>query len=97
NHIGDLIENWGFKHVQGRIWAHLFLSEVPFDAAEIMRRLQISKGLVSISLKEMLTFEIVKKAGKSERGTLLYRVNPDHRAVISNILNNRERPLLSQI
>lgn len=97
NQIGDFIEYWGFKNVQGRIWAHLFLSDEALDAADLMKRLDISKALVSISIREMLEYEVIEEAGKSERGTTLYRANDDQERVILNVLRRRERMMLSRI
>ncbi len=97
NQIGNFIEYWGFKNVQGRIWAHLWVANEPLDAAELMRRLKISKALVSISMKEMLEYEVVLEVGKSERGTTLYRANPDQQKVILNVLRRRERMMLNRI
>jgi len=95
--VGNFIEYWGFKNVQGRIWAHLYISEQPLDAAEIMKRLGISKALVSISLKEMLDYQVIEEAGKSDRGTTVYRANPDQQQVIFGVLRRRERMMLSRI
>jgi DNA-binding transcriptional regulator GbsR (MarR family) len=97
NQVGDFIQYWGFKNVQGRIWAHLFLSDEALDAAELMKRLGISKALVSISVKEMLDYEVIEEAGKSSRGTIIYRANPDQESVIMNVLRRRERLMLSRI
>jgi DNA-binding transcriptional regulator GbsR (MarR family) len=97
NQVGNFIEYWGFKNVQGRIWAHLWLSSEPLDAADLMKRLDISKALVSISMKEMLEYEVVLEVGKSERGTLLYRANPDKEKVIMNVLRRRERMMMARI
>ena len=95
--IGNFIEYWGFKNVQGRMWAHLWLSSEPLDASDLMKRLGISKALVSISMKEMLEYEVVQEVGKSERGTILYRANPDKEMVILNVLRRRERMMMSRI
>lgn len=95
--VGDFIEYWGFKNVQGRIWAHLYLSDKPLDAGELMDRLKISKALVSISVREMLDYEVILECGKSERGTTLYKANPDQYSVIMNVLRRRERMMLSKI
>jgi DNA-binding transcriptional regulator GbsR (MarR family) len=97
NQIGNFIQFWGFKNVQGRIWAHLFLSEEPLDAANLMKRLDISKALVSLSVKEMLQYKVIEEVGKSERGTILYRANPNTTEVILNVLRSRERLMLSRI
>ena len=47
--VGELVYNWGLKRVHGRIWTHLFLSNRPLDASDLVKRLDISKALISIS------------------------------------------------
>lgn len=95
--VGDFMEYWGFKKVHGQIWCHIYLSEHPLDAAELMRRLQISKALVSISLKELLDFGVLEEAGKSPRGTRLYRAREDLGAMILDTLRRRERKMMARI
>lgn len=97
NQVGNFIQFWGFKNVQGRIWAHLFLSQEPLDAAALMKRLGISKALVSLSIKEMLQYKVIEELGKSERGTILYQANQNTTEVILNVLRSRERLMLSRI
>jgi len=95
--IGEFIHYWGFKRVHGRIWTHLFLADRPLDAADLVRDMKISKALVSISLRELMEYEVVVEAGKSARGTNLYRTNPDILSVILNVLRQREKRMLSRI
>lgn len=95
--IGEFIEYWGFKNVHGRIWTHLFLAETPLDASDIVERLCISKALVSMSISDLLEYEVIQFAGKSERSTVLYKANPNVTSVIVNVLRKRERRMLSRI
>lgn len=95
--IGEFIQYWGFKKVHGRIWAHLFLSKVPFDAMDIRRRLNISKALVSLSVRDLIHYGVIREAGKSERGTILYEANPDIREAIFNVLRTREKKMMARI
>lgn len=95
--VGQFMEYWGFKKVHGQIWCNIYLSREPLDAAELMRRLQISKALVSISLKELLDFEVLEEAGKSARGTRLYRAREDLGATILDTLRRRERKMMARI
>lgn len=97
NQVGHFMEYWGFKKVHGQIWCHIYLSDHPLDAAELMRRLQISKALVSISLKELLDFGVLEEAGKSPRGTRLYRAREDLGATILDTLRRRERKMMARI
>jgi DNA-binding transcriptional regulator GbsR (MarR family) len=94
NLVGVFIEYWGFKNVHGRIWAHLFLSSMPLDAGQIMDRLKISKALTSMSLAELLQYDVVQVAGKGDRGSVLYKANTELISVISNVLRSRERRML---
>lgn len=95
--VGNFIQYWGFKNVQGRIWAHLYISKNPLDAADLMARLKVSKALVSISIKEMLEYEVIEEVGKSDRGTILYQAATNQEKVILNVLRKRERMMLSHI
>ena len=97
NQIGEFIHYWGFKRIHGKIWTHLFLAKKPLDAADLVREMKISKALVSISLRELMDFEVVVDAGKSDRGTNLYRTNPDILAVILKVLREREKKMLTEV
>lgn len=94
---GRFIEYWGFKNIQGQIWAYLYLSEVPLDTAELMRRTGISKGLASIYLKEMLSYDVIHEARKGLHGTTFYQANPNQDEVIFNVLRKRERMMMAQV
>lgn len=95
--IGDFIQYWGFKRVHGKIWTHLILSERPLDAADLIERLKISKALVSMSLKDLLSYNVILVAGKSQAGTVLYTANPDVSGVILNVLRQRERRMMARL
>ncbi|MBI5069060.1 MAG: ArsR family transcriptional regulator [Deltaproteobacteria bacterium] len=60
--VGSLMELWGFRRQLGRIWTVLFLSERPLAAPELCERLQISTGLLSMSLAELRRWGVVKGA-----------------------------------
>jgi DNA-binding transcriptional regulator GbsR (MarR family) len=95
--VGEFMEYWGFKRIHGRMWTHLFVAEKPMDAGELIHRLGISKALASMTLKDLLAYEVILPAGRSTRGTDLYRANTDTIGVILNVLRQREQVLLSKI
>ncbi len=97
NQIGEFIQYWGFKKVHGRIWAHLYLSEEPLDAQDLISRLGISKALASMSLNDLLNYEVILVAGKSPKGTTTYVANTNTTSVILGVLRKRERRMLSHI
>ena len=95
--IGDFMEYWGYKKVHGHIWCHLFLSDRPLDASDIMQRLGISKALVSISLKELLQHGVIEEAEKSPRGTRTYQAKEDITRPILETLRRREQRMITAI
>jgi HTH-type transcriptional regulator, glycine betaine synthesis regulator len=58
--VGSLMELWGFRRQLGRVWTVLFLSERPLAAPELCERLQISTGLLSMSLAELRRWGAVR-------------------------------------
>jgi DNA-binding transcriptional regulator GbsR (MarR family) len=58
--VGSLMELWGFKRQLGRVWAVLFLSDQPRCAPDLCDRLQISTGLLSMSLAELRRWGVVR-------------------------------------
>lgn len=95
--IGEFMYYWGFKRIHGKMWTHLFLAQNPLDAADLVKQMKISKALVSISLRELMDFEVILMDGKSVRGTQLYKVNPDLMSVILSVLRQREKRMLSRV
>jgi DNA-binding transcriptional regulator GbsR (MarR family) len=97
DNVGDFVVHCGFKRVHGRICTHLVLSAEPLDAAELMKRLGISKALASMSLSEMIRYEVILAAGKSPRGTQVYRANPRIFSIIGKVIQMREHMMVTQI
>lgn len=95
--IGDFIRYWGFKQIHGRIWCLIYLSKDPLDAGDLMNCLGVSKALMSLSLKDLLEYNVIEEGPKTAKGTQSYHANPDVLAVITNVLRTRERKMLAQI
>lgn len=95
--IGAFMEYWGFKAIHGRIWTHLFLAADPLDASDLVQRLGVSKALISVSLGELMEYDVVRSAGKCPRGTNAFAANPQVTDVIMNVLRMRERRMLCRV
>jgi DNA-binding transcriptional regulator GbsR (MarR family) len=95
--IGKFIRYWGFKRVHGRVWTHIYLSSEPMDAGTLMKRLGVSKALMSLSLNDLLDFNVIHEGKRSSRGTQTYVANPQVIDVILEVLRRREKKLLAQI
>ncbi len=95
--VGEFIEYWGFKKIHGKIWLHLYLGQEPLDASALMQKLKVSKALISISLRDLLEYEVILEKGLGPEGTRLYEANEDLNRVISQVLRQREKIMMGKI
>lgn len=95
--IGSFIEHWGFKKIHGQIWTHIFLTGAPIDATCLVKRLGVSKALISLAVKDLIEYKVIQVAGTGDRGKIILQSNPDLNEVIINVLRMRERSILAEI
>lgn len=94
--VGQFMEYWGFKKIHGRIWAHLYTCSDPLDSIELMERLGVSKGLMSLALRDLLEYHVIISDHVGKHGSVYYRANPDLVGVITNVLRTRELIMLNE-
>lgn len=92
--IGELIDFWGFSKHHGRIWALLYLREEPFSSPEIQRLLDMSAGLVSMSMKELLHWDVVEKVWVKGDRKDYYTANIDLWHMVTRVMREREYHLI---
>jgi DNA-binding transcriptional regulator GbsR (MarR family) len=67
-HWGEMAPLWGINRTMGQIHALLLISPESLSANEIMNELQISRGNVSMALRELIAWGIVSRVHiKGER------------------------------
>ena len=59
-HFGEMGSRWGFNRTVGQIVALLVISEEPITANDIADALRISRGNVSMGLKELQAWRLVQ-------------------------------------
>lgn len=59
-HFGEMGSRWGINRTIGQIYALLFLSDRPLNAEEITERLGFSRSNVSMGLKELQSWTLVR-------------------------------------
>jgi DNA-binding transcriptional regulator GbsR (MarR family) len=89
--VGSLMELWGFRRQLGRIWTVLFLSEKPLAAPELCERLQISTGLLSMSLTELRRWGVVKSAHVAGDRKEHFEAETDIWSLVRRVLAEREK------
>ncbi len=59
-HFGEMGSRWGINRTVGQIYAVLFVAERPLNADEIVARLGLSRSNVSMGLKELQAWQLVR-------------------------------------
>ncbi len=59
-HCGEMARYWGFNRTVGQMLGLIIVSEHPLSAQYIADTLEISRGNVSMSIKEMLSWQLIK-------------------------------------
>ncbi len=60
-HFGEMGGRWGINRTVGQIYALLFLSDRPLNAEEITEALGVSRSNVSMGMKELEAWRLVRK------------------------------------
>jgi DNA-binding transcriptional regulator GbsR (MarR family) len=59
-HFGEMGSRWGINRTVGQIYALIFISERPLNADEIAEALEFSRSNVSMGLKELQSWRLVR-------------------------------------
>ena len=59
-HFGEMGSRWGISRTVGQIYALLFLSPEPLNADQIVEKLSFSRSNVSMGLKELQSWNLVR-------------------------------------
>lgn len=59
-HFGEMGSRWGISRTVGQIYALLFLAEDPLNADDITEKLGFSRSNVSMGLKELTSWRLVR-------------------------------------
>ncbi|HEX9399072.1 MAG TPA: ArsR family transcriptional regulator [Anaeromyxobacter sp.] len=89
--VGALMELWGFRRQLGRVWAVLFLSDRPLAAPELCGRLEISTGLLSMSLAELRRWGVVRPIEVPGDRKEHYEPETNVWKLVARVLREREK------
>jgi len=59
-HFGEMGSRWGIARTVGQVYAVLFTAERPLHADDLIERLGVSRSNVSMSLKELQAWNLVR-------------------------------------
>lgn len=66
--VAQLLGRWGYTHTDGKIYAHLLLSDRPLTISELAEATRLSRSSVSVSLSRLTRDYLVtyRKEGKTK-------------------------------
>jgi DNA-binding transcriptional regulator GbsR (MarR family) len=92
---------WGVNNSVARIHGLLIITEKAWCIDEIVERLQISKSNVSTSLKELRTWNVIKKIFQSGDRKEYFVCEPNAWEMLFNIMRQRKQrefdPILASV
>lgn len=87
--VGHVIEFWGFKHNQGRVWALLYLRATAMSATQLEEELGLSKGGVSMLVRDLERWGVVHRVRQPGAGAWHYRSETDLVRMVSRVIEER--------
>ena len=95
--VGNVIEFWGFKRNQGRVWALLYLRDTALTAAEIEADLALSKGGVSMLTRDLERWGVILRVRTPGDASWRYRAETDLLKMARRVIEEREFAFIARI
>lgn len=89
-HFGEMGSRWGINRTVGQIYALLYLSKNPLDAATISELLGFSRSNVGASIKELEEMNIIKTSYIEGLRTEHYSALDDIFDIVKNLVEYRK-------
>ncbi len=100
-HFGEMGSRWGINRTVSQMYALLFISPVPLNADEIAEALHFSRSNVSMGLKELQSWRLVKLTHQSGDRREYFSTPEDIWAIFRVLAEERQRrevdPTLSML
>jgi DNA-binding transcriptional regulator GbsR (MarR family) len=89
--LGRLARFFGFSEVMGRLYGTLMMSPQPLSLDDLAGSLEISKGSVSMNMRDLERWGMAKEVWMRGERKKYYRAESDLWQVIVNVLGSREQ------
>jgi DNA-binding transcriptional regulator GbsR (MarR family) len=90
-HWGMMARSWGINATMGELFALLYISGTDWTADSLRERLQVSRGNVSMNLRELMAWGVVHKIHRPGERREFYRAETDVWTLFRRILAERKR------
>lgn len=95
--VGNAIEFWGFKRNMGRVWALLYLRGGPMTAAELQEALDLSKGAVSMIVRELEQWEVIRRVRPTGSASWSFVAETDLMRMVARVIRAREAGVIARV
>jgi DNA-binding transcriptional regulator GbsR (MarR family) len=95
--VGNAIEFWGFKRNMGRVWALLYLRSGPMTAAELQDTLELSKGAVSMIVRELEQWEVIRRVRTPGSASWSFVAETDLMRMVARVIRAREAGVIARV
>lgn len=95
--VGSVIDFWKFKRNQGRLWALLYLRNTAMSAVEIQQALGLSKGGVSMLVRELEQWNVVKRVRAPTDDVWRYAAETELMKMVGHVISEREAALVRAV
>jgi len=89
--MGRITAFWGFSKIMGQLYGLLYLSPKPLTLDEMAASLSISKGNVSINIRALERWNMVKTVWVKGDRKDYYEAEPDFWKIVKGVLREREK------
>jgi DNA-binding transcriptional regulator GbsR (MarR family) len=90
-HFGEMGSRWGINRTVGQIYAVLFVAERPLCADDIVERLGISRSNVSMGLKELQGWNLLKPKSVPGDRREFFATPDDIYAIVRTLVDERKK------
>ncbi len=90
-HWGVMARSWGINSTMGELFALLYISGTDWTADALRHWLRISRGNVSMNLRELISWGVVHKNHRQGHRREFYRAEADVWTLFRRILTERKR------
>jgi len=90
-HWGMMARAWGINATMGELFALLYITAEAWTADDLRRWLRVSRGNVSMNLRELLSWGVVHKVHRQGERRELFQAEADVWTLFRRILTERKR------
>jgi HTH-type transcriptional regulator, glycine betaine synthesis regulator len=90
-HWGMMARSWGINATMGELFALMYITGEDWTAEDLRERLRVSRGNVSMNLRELIAWGVVHKVHRQGERREYYRAELDVWTLFRRILRERKR------